>query len=234
MNRRTTVAALVAALITLVAVPIFWYGREGQGDGASRPQQDSPAGRADGVPGSPRAVPGSPDPAATPGAPATVGARPAGLPTATSTEAVPLELIVADADLRVPVVPTGIAKDGQMELPPNPARIGWYKFGPAPSAAQGSVVLGGHLDSREYGVGPLARLGRTRPGDLIELRLSDGKTLRYRTEAVRNVDKQALALDVVFDRTGPRRLQLVTCGGDYIPERGGYQENLVVTAVPAG
>jgi hypothetical protein len=147
---------------------------------------------------------------------------------------VPLELIVAGADLRIPVVPTGVAKDGQMELPPNPERIGWYKFGPAPSATRGSVVLGGHLDSREYGVGPLVRLGRTRPGDLIGLRLSDGRTLQYRTEAVRNVDKQALALDVVFDRTGPRRLQLVTCGGEYIRDRGGYQQNLVVTAVPVG
>jgi len=136
-------------------------------------------------------------------------------------------------DLRVPVVATGVATDGQMQLPADPARIGWYSYGPAPGSGRGSVVLGGHLDSRQYGVGPLVRLARTRPGDVIELGLLDGRTMRYRTEAVRNVDKQALALDDVFDRNGPRRLRLITCGGEYLPDRGGYQQNLVVTAVPA-
>jgi sortase (surface protein transpeptidase) len=119
-----------------------------------------------------------------------------------------------------------------MELPANPVRIGWYRFGPAPGSATGSVVLGGHLDSRRYGVGPLARLSKARVGDLIEVRLSDGQIVKYRTEAVRDVDKQTLALDAVFDRSGARRLQLVTCGGPYLPARGGYQQNLVVTAVP--
>ncbi|WBQ04033.1 class F sortase [Kribbella sp. CA-293567] len=137
------------------------------------------------------------------------------------------------AGLRMPVVPTGVAADGQMELPVSPTRIGWYRFGPAPGAAAGSVVLGGHLDSRQYGVGPLARLSRVRVGDPIELRLSDGQIVRYRVEAVRDVDKQTLALDSVFDRSGPRRLQVVTCGGQYLPDRGGYQQNLVVTATPA-
>jgi len=233
VNRRTAVVALVATLITLVAVPVFWYGREGQGDSAPR-QTSPPAGATGAVTSTPGRTARSPKPVTAPPAPSSVGARPAELPTVTSEQAVPLELIVGSADLRIPVVPTGVAQDGQMELPPNPNRIGWYKFGPAPAAPRGSVVLGGHLDSREYGVGPLVRLGRTRPGDPISLRLSDGRTLRYRTEAVRNVNKQALALDVVFDRTGPHRLQLVTCGGEYLPDRGGYQENLVVTAVPVG
>jgi hypothetical protein len=141
---------------------------------------------------------------------------------------------VANAKLRMPIVPTGIAADGQMELPADPARIGWYRFGPSPTSRAGSVVLGGHLDSREYGVGPLVRLYRTKPGDPIELRLADGTIQRYRTEAVRDVAKQALALDAIFDRGGPRRLQIVTCGGEYLPDRGGYQDNLVLTAVPAG
>ena len=36
----------------------------------------------------------------------------------------------------------------------------------------------------------------------------------------------------LFARTGPGRLQIVTCGGSYLPDKGGYQENIVVTAAP--
>jgi hypothetical protein len=37
----------------------------------------------------------------------------------------------------------------------------------------------------------------------------------------------------VFARTGAPRLRLITCGGEYDVDAGGYQQNLVVTAVPA-
>jgi hypothetical protein len=230
VTSRKTVLAFVACLVTLVAVPLSWYGHEGLEGRESRAQ---PTGRAGVVEDSAGGVLRAPASSPNPSVPSAVRTRPADLPTAAATQrAVPIELAVGEADLRIPVVPTGVAADGQMQLPPDPARIGWYRFGPAPASGRGSVVLGGHLDSRQYGVGPLVRLGRTRPGDAVELRLSDGSILRYRTEVVRNVDKQKLALDAVFDRSGPRRLRLITCGGDYLPDRGGYQENLVVTAVP--
>jgi hypothetical protein len=232
VTSRTTVIGLVASLITLVAVPILWSGHEGQegwGGGADRADW---TGRAGAVERKPGGVPRPPGSAIAPSTP--VRTRAAALPTTgTARPAVPVELVVNGIDLRVPVVATGVAADGQMQLPADPARIGWYSYGPAPGSGRGSVVLGGHLDSRQYGVGPLVRLARTRPGDVIELGLSDGRSLKYRTEAVRNVDKQALALDDVFDRNGPRRLRLITCGGEYLPDRGGYQQNLVVTAVPA-
>jgi Sortase domain len=228
VTSRKTVVLLVASLVTLVAAPIAWYGYEGR-------RREAPTGGAGVVQTSQSGIPRPQAVSTTPPTPpATIKTRAAELPTAVGSLAQPVELVVASAKLRMPIVPTGVALDGQMELPPNPARIGWYRFGPAPTAPAGSAVLGGHLDSREYGVGPLARLARMKTGDPIEVRLSDGSTLRYRTEAVRDVDKQALALDSVFDRSGPRRLQIVTCGGEYLPDRGGYQDNLVVTAVPAG
>jgi hypothetical protein len=37
----------------------------------------------------------------------------------------------------------------------------------------------------------------------------------------------------LFARTGPPRLVLVTCGGDFDPETGSYRANVVVHAVPA-
>ena len=63
-------------------------------------------------------------------------------------------------------------------------------------------------------------------------RSSPGRTTRtYLVDSIERFDRQALPV-AVFARTGPERLRLVTCTGPYLPEAGGYQQNLVVTAVP--
>jgi hypothetical protein len=56
----------------------------------------------------------------------------------------------------------------------------------------------------------------------------------FRVEARQRIRKQALPLAELFRRDGRPVLTLVTCTGPYDRERGGYQENLVVTAVAAG
>ncbi len=45
------------------------------------------------------------------------------------------------------VVPEGVAKDGQMALAPDPADIGWYRFGARPGDPTGATVLAAHLDA---------------------------------------------------------------------------------------
>lgn len=123
-------------------------------------------------------------------------------------------------------MPKGVSSDGQMALPPKPDRVGWWRFGSAPDE-RGSTVLAGHVDTRRSGIGPLARLREVEVGDEVALALSDGRTARYRTVRVRSIDKQSDALAAVFDEDGPSRLHVVTCGGEFDPENGGYQDNVV-------
>lgn len=144
-----------------------------------------------------------------------------------------MRLQLTTVGIDVPVVAVGVASDGQMELPPNPATIGWYRFGPSTTDTRGSVVLGGHIDSKRYGAGPLARLRKLRPGDLAVIRLSNNSTTSYRVRTVEDIAKSKLALDKVFDRDGARLLRIITCGGPYDRNGGGYRDNLVVTAAPA-
>jgi hypothetical protein len=40
-------------------------------------------------------------------------------------------------------------------------------------------------------------------------------------------------LDALFQRTGPPRLVLLTCGGEFQPELRSYADNVVVVAEPA-
>ena len=49
---------------------------------------------------------------------------------------------------------------------------------------------------------------------------------------MQRISKDDFSPDDVFDRSGPAVLRLITCGGAYDAEDGGYQDNLVVTATP--
>lgn len=130
------------------------------------------------------------------------------------------------------VRPVGVQKDGQMRLPDDPRVLGWYRFGAAPGAGSGATVLAGHLDSQRFGLGPLVRLRDMQVRDTFRVGLANGKTKKYVVKRINRYDRQGLP-DALFSRTGPERLHLITCGGAYDADNGGYQLNLVVTAVPA-
>jgi translation initiation factor 1 (eIF-1/SUI1) len=120
--------------------------------------------------------------------------------------------------------------NGAMAIPDQPTEIGWYAYGPRPGSGHGSAVLGGHVDSREHGVGPLAGLKQLRRDDEIIIKTTTG-TKRFRVTTVRLINKQDVNLREVFKREGEPLLQILTCGGTY-RRSGGYQANVVVTARP--
>ena len=67
--------------------------------------------------------------------------------------------------------------------------MGWYRFGPTPGAESGgSVVIAGHLDSKRFGLGPLARLRDVEVGQPIEVTLADGATSTYTVVGVERFD----------------------------------------------
>ena len=176
---------------------------------------------------------------------ATTGSQPASsspvvdVPIIDATEIVIEEPPAAPQSLRIPgvgvqmtVAATGVQADGQMELPDDPNVIGWYKFGASPGDKRGSAVLGGHVDSIEQGVGPLARLASAEVGERVVVLDAAGKPVRYEITSVQRITKAALPVDVLFRPEGPHQLAVVTCGGRYLPDTGGYEDNIVVLARP--
>ncbi len=131
-----------------------------------------------------------------------------------------------------PVDPVPTLPDGSLALPDDPRRLGWWTGGSATGAPFGSVVLAGHLDSREHGLGFAARLVGLRPGDAVVLADED-QELRYRVRTRYLLPRTRLvALAALFSDRGPARLVMITCGGAYDHERGSYADNLVVEATP--
>jgi sortase (surface protein transpeptidase) len=125
----------------------------------------------------------------------------------------------------------GVQPDGQMLLPDDVDRVGWYRFGPAPGAG-GSAVLAGHVDDREQGLGAMAAFREAEVGQEVQVTDGAGTTTRWRVVSRELIEKQVLPLDRLFARDGPARLTLITCGGPFLPEFGSYRDNVVVVAEP--
>ena len=124
--------------------------------------------------------------------------------------------------------------DGALQVPEDVDRLGWWDGGAYAGDPFGSTVIAGHVDSATEGIGFFARLLRIRVGQQVTV-LGEDHRATYRVTSVRLVGKQALATDSrAFDQQGGHRLVLITCAGEFHPDRGGYDSNLVVIAQPVG
>ncbi|MCF2533927.1 class F sortase, partial [Yinghuangia soli] len=145
----------------------------------------------------------------------------------------PTAVRVPALGLSAPVVAVGVAPDGQTEVPPDGRTVGWYRFGPQPGAPAGSAVLVGHVDTADGRLGEFAKLDGIKTGDRVLVqRAGDAAPLAYRVTRAETTAKSGFPAADIFRRAGPPQLVLVTCGGSYDRQAGGYQANFVVTAVP--
>jgi sortase (surface protein transpeptidase) len=142
----------------------------------------------------------------------------------------PRTLAIPRLDLKMSITAVTVDDTGAMAVPTRPTEVGWYAYGPRPGSARGSAVLGGHVDSREYGVGPLVALEQLRRGDQIVIATNKG-TERFQVSTVQLISKRDLDVRDMFKRDGEPLLRILTCGGTF--RSGSYQANVVVTARPA-
>lgn len=157
--------------------------------------------------------------------PTTVGPSPAaGTP-------IPVHVKIPAIGVSTKVLPVGLDENGATAIPSDITKVGWYDLGVAPGADQGSAVLIGHRDGVVQGHGVFYDLGSLSLGDRVIVLNSAGEQLAYKIVAREFIKKKKLPLDELFAIDGPPRLTLISCGGYYDRNNGGYQENIVVTAV---
>jgi LPXTG-site transpeptidase (sortase) family protein len=124
--------------------------------------------------------------------------------------------------------------DDVLRVPEDVQHVGWWDGSARAGEPFGSTVIAGHVDSATEGIGFFARLLKIKKGDTVTLR-ADSHRLKYRVTSVRKVARKALATDSrAFKQTGPHRLVLITCTGNFHRDRGGYDSNLIVVAKPLG
>ncbi|MGX5715495.1 class F sortase [Arthrobacter sp. MAHUQ-56] len=226
--RRWRAAAAVAAALVLA-------GCASPGPAAPAPTATAvqPAGAASPDTGLP--AQGTPAAAASAAPPAVAPSR-AGIPvrpaTATPAAAVPPPtwLTVPGTSIDMAVVPGGVSAGGAMEIPDAFDRAAWYRFGPAPGAAQGSAVIAGHIDTTSDRA-PFSALKSLPAGAVIRVGRDGAPALTYRVVKVELMAKDKFDGASLFRRSGPHELKVVTCGGRWLDERMDYSDNVIVTAV---
>lgn len=150
---------------------------------------------------------------------------------AARTVAPPVTLGIPALDLTERLIGLRKAPDGALQVPEDPARVGWYSQGPAPGD-DGPAVLVGHVDSYR-GPGVFARLKQLRAGDEIRVRRADGTLAVFVVRQVQEYAKRDFPTEVVYRGDGAASLRLITCGGEFDRRSGSYRSNVVVFAAPA-
>jgi sortase (surface protein transpeptidase) len=154
-------------------------------------------------------------------------------PSAQPAEEGPATLRIPAIEVDAAVGPVGVDDaTGDIEVPDEVDRLGWYRFGPGMNTDKGSIVVTGHVDSAAQGKGAFFKLEKLSPGDKVTVTGTDGGTRTFEVIARERYAKTKIPLARYFARDGAARLTLITCGGPFDATTRHYRDNIVVTAKP--
>ncbi len=139
----------------------------------------------------------------------------------------PVSLTIPAIDVKADVTRLGLNADRTVEVPKDADDTGWYRHGPAPGE-NGSAVILGHVDSTT-GPAVFYRLKNLERGEKVAVKLSDDSVAHYQVVRVALYANEDFPAQKVYSASvGQPALNLVTCGGSYDRDAGGYQSNVVV------
>jgi Sortase domain len=124
-----------------------------------------------------------------------------------------------------------VTDDGSLPIPSGVDQAVWW--GTGLDAKAGATVFAGHVNWAGV-TGPFAELWQDQIGAVITVRDNSGAQLRYRVTQVLTLNKSTLPKQAptLFSATGPQRIVVATCGGEWVGGTLGYADNRVMVAMP--
>ncbi len=171
----------------------------------------------------------APQPART--AAGTVGPSAAGARGPSLRRSLPVSVDIPAIGVHSALLRLGVNADGTIAVPPLTTSAGeaaWYRYSATPGQI-GAAVIEGHVDSRR-GPAVFFRLGALRPGDTIDVTLTDGITAIFRVTGVREYSKARFPSRMIYGDADYAALRLITCGGSFDSATGHYLSSTVVFA----
>lgn len=140
----------------------------------------------------------------------------------------PTAVRIPGIEVDAPVDALGVDAQNALQVPTDPARVGWWSGGAKPGEDDPSVLVG-HLDS-STGPAVFFQLERLVPGDVIEVDRADGSTAQFMIERLESHPKTQFPTTAVYGSTEGSTLRLITCFGAFDDVARSYENNLVVYA----
>lgn len=160
----------------------------------------------------------------------TTSATPAPTSAAPRAAAAPVRVTIPTLGLDEELIDLGIDDaSGELEVPEDPTRVGWFTGGGKPGETYPTVIVG-HKDS-STGPAIFARLTELEVGQQFSVLDARRQRHTYEITEVRDVPQDGrFPTDDVYGETTGSQVRLITCTGPYDRGIGRYTENRVVFA----
>jgi Sortase domain len=143
----------------------------------------------------------------------------------------PVSVTIPAIGVQSNLLDLGRNEDGTMQVPDlytQASEAAWYKYSVTPGQI-GTSVIEGHVDSYQ-GPAVFFRLGALKPGNHIDVTLTDGITAVFRVTGVREYGKTNYPANIIYGSSDYAALRVITCGGAFDPATGHYLNSIVVFA----
>jgi len=142
---------------------------------------------------------------------------------------------IAKIGVDAPVTIRTVGSDGQMGTPNGRFDVVWYDFSAIPGMGGypgdgGNAVFSGHVDYHPNYEAVFWDLHLVAPGDVIEVDLPNGATVRYSVSSSETISPEANFSSYVT-KTGEDTITIVTCQGTFNSATHNYDHRLVVQGV---
>jgi len=154
-----------------------------------------------------------------------VTATPTPTPTPTITQ--PRFFNIPKISVSAPIIPVGVDATGKMQLPQNIAEVGWYSLGSKPGE-QGNAVIAGHLDSTTGAGAIFYHLHELEPRDNLYVTDELGNQYSFVVTRKEIYEFDKVPLDEVFGKTSKKRLNLITCTGQWVASQRNYSHRMII------
>jgi len=136
----------------------------------------------------------------------------------------PVRLVIPSIGLDAPIEYVGVNAKGEMDVPAgNSGNVGWYKYGTVPGRV-GSAVIDAHVYAAFANLKDVKVLGD------VYVITAGGESLHFKV-AERVVHRLSdMSAEHLFNRADTKRLNLITCAGQYISSMETYDHRLVLYA----
>jgi LPXTG-site transpeptidase (sortase) family protein len=150
----------------------------------------------------------------------------------------PVRLIIPRLYIDAPVITETLDENRIPQVPDRPDQVGWFDFSAAPGAGSNAVFTG-HVDWQTEDRVPIPgvfyRLREMKIGDVIDVTLEDGSSLRYRVTGNVAIPYDDPNVVRVMNPTDRDVITVITCGGSWIkdprkPNGGNYSHRIIVRA----